>query len=127
MLSEDESEKIALAVQRVSDQYGKVIDPKTEAWVGLAGILGACYAPRIMAYNARKRAQARAGNPEQRRPAQPQQAGPTMPPAPEPQPQARPETQEDKKPAKKSSKGGSTNPSEVFGAINFDPGKGTMQ
>lgn len=125
-LGQEEAKKIALSVQRVSDQYGKVIDPKTEAWVGLIGTVGACYVPRVIAYNARVRTGERGRNPDAKMVFRPASAA-----SPAPSQEAAPAAPDQtivngspakKEPTKSKDKKGTITPSEVFGAINFgDP------
>lgn len=47
-LSADEANELAKAAAKVQEQYDISLDPKTEAWLGLATVAGAMYAPRVM-------------------------------------------------------------------------------
>lgn len=54
-LDEDESQKLARAVERVNSLYSNFVVPeKVLAWIGLLTVLGAVYGPRIATYNLRK-------------------------------------------------------------------------
>lgn len=48
-LSDDEIRSLAEALSNVQDQYDLRLDPKTQAWLELAGIGAAIYGPRIAA------------------------------------------------------------------------------
>lgn len=52
-LSEEEGMGLASAIANVQQHYGGVLDPKTEAWIGLGLVAGALYVPRVIAIRAR--------------------------------------------------------------------------
>jgi hypothetical protein len=62
-IDNEEAKLLAAAVAEVSSHYNVVIDPKTVAWVGLAGVLGAVYAPRIASFKMRKMMEKKAKEP----------------------------------------------------------------
>ena len=47
-LSQSEANELAKAAANVQAQYDIALDAKTEAWLGLATVAGAMYAPRVM-------------------------------------------------------------------------------
>jgi hypothetical protein len=54
-ISEAESEKLTKALAGVNSFYASSIDPKMLAWVELAGVAGAIYGPRAMAFMVRRK------------------------------------------------------------------------
>jgi hypothetical protein len=48
-MDETEAKEVSRAIVEVQDQYDISIDPKTQAWVNLAFVLGMAYGPRIAA------------------------------------------------------------------------------
>lgn len=48
-LSDDETKMLAEALGNVQDQYDISLDPKTQAWLELAGVASAIYGPRVAA------------------------------------------------------------------------------
>jgi len=57
-LADEEVERLAIACQKVSEQYDTVLSPKMLAWLNLGGVAGAIYGTRIYALVARKKAEA---------------------------------------------------------------------
>lgn len=53
-LEEQEAKLLAEAVAEVQSHYNMTVDPKIVAWIGLAGVCGSLYGPRIAAYKLRK-------------------------------------------------------------------------
>ena len=64
-LDRDESKLLADSLADVSSFYNQVIDPKIIAWVGLLGVCGKLYGPRIVAFKVRR---SMAGKPAQATP-----------------------------------------------------------
>lgn len=56
-LTDDEAAKLAKAVHNVSRYYPVSIDPKAQAWFGLATAAGSIYGTRLFAVMARKKAE----------------------------------------------------------------------
>jgi len=89
-LDKEEAKELGQAVASVNAYYGKVLDPKTVAWVGLVMVAGKIYGPRIGAWKLRTDMEKASNPPKQSRPAQPRNVAsmpmsgqPTMqPPAP---------------------------------------------
>lgn len=48
-IDDKEARMLSDAIVNVSQHYNTVIDPKTQAWLALLGIVGAIYTPRIFA------------------------------------------------------------------------------
>ena len=63
-LDQDESRQLSLAIMAVNDHYGKVIDTKISAWVGLIAVCGKIYGPRIAALTIRKKYAKKVDNPQ---------------------------------------------------------------
>lgn len=79
-LDKDEAKELAKAISDVNAYYGKVIDPKVFAWIGLAAVAGKVYAPRAVAIKLRlSMTQAPAKQPM--RPVHPQQQAPRVDPS----------------------------------------------
>lgn len=78
-ISQDESKELAVALAQVNAYYGKTVDPKLLAWIGLIGVCGKVYGPRYFAWRVRasmekkQRAQVRP-DPVSGRPVSPQPA-----------------------------------------------------
>ena len=53
-IEREESKMLAESLADVSAFYNQVVDPKLVAWIGLAGVVGKLYGPRVMAYKMRK-------------------------------------------------------------------------
>jgi len=53
-LDTDESKLLADAVAEVASHYNYKVDPKTIAWMGLIGVAGSIYGPRVGAYSLRR-------------------------------------------------------------------------
>ncbi len=53
-LDQAESKLLAEAVTEVASHYNTVIDPKVIAWMGLIGVCGQIYGPRVVAMRVRK-------------------------------------------------------------------------
>lgn len=53
-LDRTESKLLAESVAEVQSFYGNTLDPKIVAWVGLIGVAGSIYGPRIAAIKLRK-------------------------------------------------------------------------
>lgn len=47
-IGKDEAEKLASAINQVQQYYPMTVDPKTMAWLNLAGIAGMIYVPRLI-------------------------------------------------------------------------------
>lgn len=77
-LDQTEARNLAEAVAEVQRHYNAVIDPKMMAWIGLFGVAGTIYGPRVAAMRIRK------GMEKQMRALQPR-------PVPNPPPTASPE------------------------------------
>lgn len=52
-LDKDEAKELGQAVANVNAHYGKVLDPKTVAWVALVMVAGKVYGPRVGAWKLR--------------------------------------------------------------------------
>lgn len=52
-LDREEAKELAKAIADVNAYYGKAIDPKIFAWIGLATVAGKVYAPRVVAIKLR--------------------------------------------------------------------------
>lgn len=52
-LNEDETAKLAGAINNVAQYYPVVIDPKMQAWMGLFMVAGSLYVPRVISIYAR--------------------------------------------------------------------------
>ena len=72
-LASEEAEQLAIAIQKVNEQYDTVMNPKVMAWAQLALVAGSIYGTRIYTIRARHMA-AMASKP------QPIQMGPAMGP-----------------------------------------------
>lgn len=53
-LDHKESQLLAESVAEVQSFYGNTLDPKIVAWVGLIGVAGSIYGPRVAAFKLRK-------------------------------------------------------------------------
>jgi hypothetical protein len=53
-MGDEEAKKIAEAFDGVAGEYSIKINPKYEAWINLAQVLGISYGARVMAYKAEK-------------------------------------------------------------------------
>lgn len=89
-LDEGEAKELTAALAEVNSFYSQAVDPKVIAWMGLIGVAGKIYGPRVGAFMLRRKIEAAtkapriaplAGN-------QPRQSAPT--PTPQPTRQATP-------------------------------------
>lgn len=55
IISQDEANKLASAINTVQEHYPVHVDPKAMAWLNLAGVAGMIYGPRIFVAVKRKR------------------------------------------------------------------------
>lgn len=53
-IDREESKLLADSLADVSSFYNQVVDPKIIAWVGLLGVCGKLYGPRIVAFRIRR-------------------------------------------------------------------------
>lgn len=53
-IDENEAKQLAAGVAAVNAHYGKTIDPKITAWIGLLAVCGKVYGPRIGAFTLRR-------------------------------------------------------------------------
>jgi hypothetical protein len=67
-LEKDEARQLAEGIGNVASHYSVEVNPKVLAWVGLAGIIGAIYGPRIVAIRTRKALEKKAPKSEEARP-----------------------------------------------------------
>jgi len=58
-IDESEAKELTAALAQVNTFYSKVVDPKVIAWVGLIGVCGKIYGPRVGAYTIRKASERR--------------------------------------------------------------------
>lgn len=82
-LSETEAHALAERVNEVQSHYDTILDPKTEAWIGLAITMGLIYVPRVAVLNRRMNNTARENTIDATaKPAQPaQDNAPKKPPS----------------------------------------------
>ncbi len=64
-LDQAESKLLAEAVTEVASHYNTVIDPKVIAWMGLIGVCGQIYGPRVVAMRVRKAGKGATAKPQQ--------------------------------------------------------------
>jgi len=56
-LDDKDAKLLAESIGNVTQHYHATVDPKTLAWLGLAGVIGAIYVPRVMALMATRKNQ----------------------------------------------------------------------
>lgn len=79
-LDQPEAARLAGALANVNAYYGHALNPKTLAWVNLATVAAAIYAPRVMAIGLRPKKSAPPVTPlGTRAPQTPAQSAPTTP------------------------------------------------
>lgn len=54
-LDPKEAEVLAASLSNVAAHYSIAVDPKITAWIGLIGVAGSIYGPRVAAYGMRKK------------------------------------------------------------------------
>lgn len=57
-IAEEEAKELTAALAEVNSFYSQVVDPKLIAWMGLIGVAGKVYGPRLGAFMIRRRMEA---------------------------------------------------------------------